>query len=108
MYAYPLNAFQHLNEVCNGGLVSPGFFAEAKQEFDGSCSVQVYSVQTCIPKDLAVLWNPEFVQAEELFKQPSTIDNCLRDNRYICCLDLLTSGHTVFLSILQYLEFNQT
>lgn len=68
------------------GLFSPEFYAEAKQEFDGSCSVQVYSVQACIPKDPAVLWNVEFVQAEELFKQPSTIDNCLRDNRYICCL----------------------
>lgn len=59
------------------------FCAEAKQEFNESCSVQVYSVQACIPKDPAVLWNAEFLQAEELFKQPSTVDNCLRDNRYI-------------------------
>ncbi|EXC10783.1 DNA polymerase delta subunit 3 [Morus notabilis] len=63
-------------------LVTGTKLEEAKQEFDGSCSVQVYSVQACIPKDPAVLWNVEFVQAEELFKQPSTIDNCLRDNRY--------------------------
>lgn len=58
-------------------------FAEAKQEFNGNCSVQVYSVQACIPKDPAALWNAEFVQAEELFKQPSMADNCLRDNRYV-------------------------
>lgn len=57
------------------------FHAEAQQEFDGNCSVQVYSVQASIPKDPAALWNAEFVQAEELFKQPS-LDNCLRDNRY--------------------------
>ena len=57
-------------------------FAEAKQEFDGNCSVHVYSVQACIPKDPAALWNAEFVQAEELFRQPPTMDNCLRDNRY--------------------------
>ncbi|XP_062096468.1 uncharacterized protein LOC133802211 isoform X2 [Humulus lupulus] len=63
-------------------LVSGPKLAEAKQEFEGTCSVQVYSVQACIPKDAAVLWNAEFVQAEELFKQPSTIDNCLRDNRF--------------------------
>ncbi|EXC05378.1 DNA polymerase delta subunit 3 [Morus notabilis] len=63
-------------------LVTGTKLEEAKQEFDGSCSVQVYSVQACIPKDPAVLWNVEFVQAEELFKQPSTIDNCLRDNRF--------------------------
>lgn len=56
--------------------------AEAKQEFDGNCSIQVYSVQACIPKDPAALWNAEFVQAEELFKQPFVVDNCLRDNRY--------------------------
>ena len=58
------------------------FLAEAKQEFNGNCSVQVYSVQACIPKDPAALWNAEFVQAEELFKQSFTVDNCLRDNRY--------------------------
>ncbi|KAL9232477.1 hypothetical protein vseg_007587 [Gypsophila vaccaria] len=55
---------------------------EAKHEFDGNCSVQVYSVQSCIPKDLVALWNAEFIQTEELFKQPSTEDNCLRDNRF--------------------------
>lgn len=60
----------------------PDFCAEAKQEFNVNCSVQVYSVQVCIPKDPASLWNAEFVQAEELFKQPPNIVNCLRDNRY--------------------------
>ncbi|KAK6934112.1 DNA polymerase delta subunit 3 [Dillenia turbinata] len=63
-------------------LVSAPKLAEAKQEFDDSCSVQVYSVQASIPKDAAALWNAEFVQAEELFKQPSEITNCLRDNRF--------------------------
>ncbi|KAH9779160.1 DNA polymerase delta subunit 3 [Citrus sinensis] len=63
-------------------LVSEPKLAEAKQEFDGNCSIQVYSVQACIPKDPAALWNAEFVQAEELFKQPSAVDNCLRDNRF--------------------------
>ncbi|TVU22779.1 hypothetical protein EJB05_32497 [Eragrostis curvula] len=53
-----------------------------KQEFKDSCSVQVYSIQACIPKDTAVLWNPEFVQAEELFNQPFDEENCLRDNRF--------------------------
>ncbi|KAG9151595.1 hypothetical protein Leryth_024069 [Lithospermum erythrorhizon] len=62
-------------------LVSKPKLEEAKLDFDGNCSVQVYSVQSCIPKDPAALWNAEFVQAEELFKQPVAIDNCLRDNR---------------------------
>ncbi|XP_015688335.1 uncharacterized protein LOC102704757 isoform X2 [Oryza brachyantha] len=59
-----------------------GHKLEARQEFKDSCSVQVYSIQACIPKDSAVLWNPEFVQAEELFNQPFDEDNCLRDNRF--------------------------
>ncbi|TKY49200.1 DNA polymerase delta subunit 3 [Spatholobus suberectus] len=63
-------------------LVTGPKLAEAQQEFDGDCSVQVYSVQASIPKDPAVLWNAEFIQAEELFKQPSSVDNCLRDNRF--------------------------
>ncbi|XP_044465444.1 uncharacterized protein LOC123195692 isoform X2 [Mangifera indica] len=62
-------------------LVSGPKLAEAKLEFDGSCSVQVYSVQASIPNDPAALWNAEYVQAEELFKQRS-LDNCLRDNRF--------------------------
>ncbi|CAN0891101.1 DNA polymerase delta subunit 3 [Linum grandiflorum] len=62
-------------------LVSGLKLDEAKQDFDGSCSVEVYSVQTCIPRDPAALWNMEFIQAEELIKQPSTDNNCLRDNR---------------------------
>ncbi|XP_040989136.1 uncharacterized protein LOC121236759 [Juglans microcarpa x Juglans regia] len=63
-------------------LVSGPKLAEAKQDFDGNCSIQVYSVQACIPKDPAALWNAEFVQAEELFKQHFSTDNCLRDNRF--------------------------
>ncbi|KAL6999648.1 hypothetical protein U1Q18_000805 [Sarracenia purpurea var. burkii] len=63
-------------------LVSGPKLVEAKQEFDGNCSVHVYSVQACIPKDPAALWNAEFVQAEELFRQTPTADNCLRDNRF--------------------------
>ncbi|RCV25167.1 hypothetical protein SETIT_5G144300v2 [Setaria italica] len=55
---------------------------EARQAFKDSCSVQVYSIQASIPKDTAVLWNPEFVQAEELFNQPFDEENCLRDNRF--------------------------
>ncbi|XP_052179157.1 uncharacterized protein LOC127792615 [Diospyros lotus] len=66
----------HIRLVCGPKL------EEAKKEFDGNCSVQVYSVQACIPKDPAALWNAEFVQAEELCRQPPTIDNCLRDNRF--------------------------
>ncbi|XP_021895016.1 uncharacterized protein LOC110812531 [Carica papaya] len=42
----------------------------------------VYSVQASIPEDPASLWNAEYVQAEELFKQPHTFDNFLRDNRF--------------------------
>ncbi|XP_031106721.1 uncharacterized protein LOC116011305 [Ipomoea triloba] len=61
-------------------IVSSPKLAEAKQEFKENCSVQVYSVQACIPKDPAALWNSEFVQAEELFKQPHLADNCLWDN----------------------------
>ncbi|KAI9085925.1 hypothetical protein K1719_032002 [Acacia pycnantha] len=63
-------------------LVTGPKLAEAQKEFDGNCSVQVYSVQASIPKDPAVIWNAEFIQAEELFKQPSSVDNCLRDNRF--------------------------
>lgn len=57
------------------------FCAEAKAEFGDNCSVQIYSVQTCVPKDPAVIWNAEFIQTEELFKEPSNVVNCLRDNR---------------------------
>ncbi|XVF78952.1 hypothetical protein PTKIN_Ptkin14bG0179800 [Pterospermum kingtungense] len=63
-------------------LVTGPKLSEAKLEYNGSCSVHVYSVQACIPKDPAALWNTEFIQAEELFKQPTTVDNCLRDNRF--------------------------
>ncbi|CAL0310199.1 unnamed protein product [Lupinus luteus] len=63
-------------------LVTAPNLADAQQEFDGNCSVQVYSVQASIPKDPAMLWNAEFIQAEELSKQPFSVDNCLRDNRF--------------------------
>ncbi|TYH74391.1 hypothetical protein ES332_D05G395600v1 [Gossypium tomentosum] len=63
-------------------LVTGPKLSEAKQVYDGNCRVHVYSVQACIPKDLAALWNTEFIQAEELFKQPTSVDNCLRDNRF--------------------------
>ena len=62
-------------------LKTNNFCAEAEQEFADYCSVQVYSVQVHIPKDPATIWNAEFMQAEELFKQPSAVNNCLRDNR---------------------------
>ncbi|OAY81625.1 DNA polymerase delta subunit 3 [Ananas comosus] len=55
---------------------------DVRKEFKDTCSIQVYSVQACIPKDVAVLWSAEFVQAEELFNQPSNEENCLRDNRF--------------------------
>uniref|UniRef100_A0A0D9UY16 DNA polymerase delta subunit 3 n=1 Tax=Leersia perrieri TaxID=77586 RepID=A0A0D9UY16_9ORYZ len=63
-------------------LISGHKLEEARQEFKDSCSVQMYSIQACLPKDTAVLWNPEFVQAEELFNQPFDEENCLRDNRF--------------------------
>ncbi|XP_019425709.1 PREDICTED: DNA polymerase delta subunit 3 [Lupinus angustifolius] len=63
-------------------LVTAPKLADAQQEFDGNCSVHVYSVQASIPKDPAMLWNAEFIQAEELSKQPFSVDNCLRDNRF--------------------------
>lgn len=47
-------------------------------------------MQTCIPKDSASLWNAEFIQAEELFKQDPKINNCLRDNRYASVLGYFT------------------
>ncbi|XP_073124503.1 uncharacterized protein [Henckelia pumila] len=63
-------------------LVSKNKLTDAKQEFEGHCSVHVYSVQACLPKDPATLWNHEFVQAEDFCKQPLPDDNCLRDNRF--------------------------
>ncbi|XP_004248235.1 uncharacterized protein [Solanum lycopersicum] len=63
-------------------LVTSANLAEAKKEFSDDCSVQVYSVQACIPKDPVALWNYEFVQAEELFRQSLSADNCLLDNRF--------------------------
>ncbi|OMO92528.1 DNA polymerase subunit Cdc27 [Corchorus olitorius] len=64
-------------------LVTGPKLAEAKQEYDDNCRVHVYSVQASIPKDPPGLWSAEFIQAEELFKQPATVDNCLRDNRSV-------------------------
>lgn len=63
-------------------LVLGSKLSEAKEEFGDGCSVQVYSVQACVPKDPALLWNAEFIQSEELFKEPPNVVNCLRDNRF--------------------------
>ncbi|KAI7730884.1 hypothetical protein M8C21_004414 [Ambrosia artemisiifolia] len=63
-------------------LVVGSKLSEAKEEYGDGCSVQVYSIQACVPKDPAVLWNAEFVQSEELFKEPPNVVNCLRDNRF--------------------------
>ncbi|XP_010531924.1 PREDICTED: uncharacterized protein LOC104808089 [Tarenaya hassleriana] len=63
-------------------LVSSSKLSEAEKDFNGKYSVQVYSVQASVPTDPAALWNAEFVQTEELFKQPSEVDNCLRNNRF--------------------------
>ncbi|KAI0487930.1 hypothetical protein KFK09_027753 [Dendrobium nobile] len=70
------------NTGIKGGTKKPLKGGEVMKEFDGTCSVEVYSIQSCLPRDLAVLWNAEFVQAEELFNQPSTVENCLRNNRF--------------------------
>ncbi|CAN8233859.1 unnamed protein product [Cochlearia groenlandica] len=56
-------------------------FQEVEKEYNGAYSVHIYSVQASIPKDPAAIWNTEFAQAE-LFRQPSTTDNCVRDNRF--------------------------
>ncbi|XP_042439021.1 uncharacterized protein LOC122024455 [Zingiber officinale] len=63
-------------------LASKHKLQDIKHIFEENYSVQVYSVQACIPNDLAVIWNAEFVQSEELFSHPSTEENCLRDNRF--------------------------
>ncbi|XP_024008316.1 uncharacterized protein LOC18008070 isoform X2 [Eutrema salsugineum] len=63
-------------------LVSSSKLPEVEKEFNGTYSVHIYSVQASIPMDPAAIWNAEFVQAEELFRQPSATDNCLRDNRF--------------------------
>lgn len=63
-------------------LVSSPKLAEVKQELYENCSVQVYSVQACIPKDAATLWNAEFVQSQELFEQPLSVNNGFWDNRF--------------------------
>ncbi|OVA12415.1 DNA polymerase subunit Cdc27 [Macleaya cordata] len=68
--------------IYNIKLVSGPKLADVKKEFEDNYSIQVYSVQACIPKDPAALWSAEFIQAEELFDQPSNVDNCLRDNRF--------------------------
>ncbi|CAH8320163.1 unnamed protein product [Eruca vesicaria subsp. sativa] len=63
-------------------LVSSAKLAEVEKEFNGTHSVSIYSVQASIPEEPAAIWNSEFVQAEELFRQPFATDNCLRDNRF--------------------------
>ncbi|RZC67812.1 hypothetical protein C5167_011492 [Papaver somniferum] len=63
-------------------LVSAPKLSDIKDEFEDNYSVQVYSVQACIPKDPAAIWSAEFIQSEELFDQPNSAENCLRDNRF--------------------------
>lgn len=63
-------------------LVPKSKLQEAKDTLDGHISTHVYSIQPCIPKDPAELWSAEYVQSEELFKEPSDQNNCLRDNRF--------------------------
>ncbi|KAI3509754.1 hypothetical protein L1887_25276 [Cichorium endivia] len=80
---YSLSGFLKKNpSVYHIKLVLSSKLSEAKEEFSDNCSVQIYSVQASIPKDPAVLWNAEFIQAEELFKEPPNVLNCLRDNRF--------------------------
>ncbi|XP_056173402.1 uncharacterized protein LOC115681277 isoform X2 [Syzygium oleosum] len=79
---YSLSGWLKDNPPCYHIKLVSGPKLAAREEFDGKCSVQVYSVQACIPKDPAALWNAEFVQAEELFSQDATTENCLRDNRF--------------------------
>ncbi|XP_010429694.1 PREDICTED: uncharacterized protein LOC104714133 isoform X2 [Camelina sativa] len=63
-------------------LASSTQLPEVEKEFNGKYSVHIYSVQASIPMDPAAIWNAEFVQAEELSRQPSATDNCLRGNRF--------------------------
>ncbi|XP_010417471.1 PREDICTED: uncharacterized protein LOC104703199 isoform X2 [Camelina sativa] len=63
-------------------LASSTQLPEVEKEFNGKYSVHIYSVQASIPIDPAAIWNAEFVQAEELSRQPSATDNCLRGNRF--------------------------
>ncbi|CAA7036966.1 unnamed protein product [Microthlaspi erraticum] len=63
-------------------LVSSSKLSEVEKEFNGKYFAQIYSVQASIPMDPAAIWNTEFVQAEELFKEPPLANNCLRDNRF--------------------------
>lgn len=83
---------------------------EIMKEFDGNCSVEVYSIQSCLPKDLAVIWNAEFVQAEELFNQPSTAENCLRNNRFSgisnCFVKRAVNGQSAAVSSTSQLKAN--
>ncbi|XP_010472698.1 PREDICTED: chromatin modification-related protein EAF7-like isoform X2 [Camelina sativa] len=63
-------------------LASSTQLPEVEKEFNGKYSVHIYSVQASIPIDPAAIWNAEFVQAEELSRQPSATENCLRGNRF--------------------------
>ncbi|GLJ14852.1 hypothetical protein SUGI_0241600 [Cryptomeria japonica] len=63
-------------------LVKKSKLEEVKAEFKDHYSVHIYSVQSCLPKDPAELWGAEFVQAEGLFNQPSSVNNCFWDNRF--------------------------
>ena len=86
--------------------MSVKLYAEAKEEFDGNCSVGVYSVQACIPNDPAALWNAEFVQAEKFFKQAPMVENCLRDNRYISfCFTHINKRYALFFLNIKSMKF---
>ncbi|XP_006302116.2 uncharacterized protein LOC17895735 isoform X1 [Capsella rubella] len=63
-------------------LASSTELPEVEKEFNGKYSVHIYSVQASVPMDPAAIWNAEFVQAEDLSRQPSATDNCLRGNRF--------------------------
>lgn len=71
-------------------LVPKSKLQQAKDMLDGHVSSHVYSIQPCIPKDPAELWSAEYVQSEELFKQPPELNNCLRDNRFssVTCMSV--------------------
>ncbi|XP_078439480.1 DNA-directed DNA polymerase [Wolffia australiana] len=69
-------------EIYNIKLVSASELEGAKQKFRENFALHVYSVQASIPKDPAAIWNSEFLQSEELYDQPMSVENCLRDNRF--------------------------
>lgn len=62
-------------------------------------------MQASVPKDPAALWNPEFVQAEELFKQSFEVDNCFRDSRLVSVRVKLACAEPFILHIIVFLFF---